>query len=83
MNRGIHLQLWMSIFLLVRLAPILYAAYGIITDAEAAGSASLCDGLIAVRSGQRICGRRIRRWRGKRGPNRSSGEGREFSLTAR
>ena len=34
--------------------------------------------LIAIRPRQPICGRRIRQWRGRCGPNRSSGAGREF-----
>jgi molybdopterin-binding protein len=34
--------------------------------------------LIAVRPRQPICGRRIRQWCGRCGPNRSSGAGREF-----
>ena len=36
-------------------------------------------GFISVPSRQPMCGRRIRRWRGKRGSNRSSGAGRELT----
>ena len=39
---------------------------------------SPASGLIAVRPSQPICDRRIRRWRGRRGSNRSGGAGREF-----
>src|SRR5581483_2132479 len=47
--------------------------------AKKTGSRKL-NGLIAVRPSQPICGRRIRRWRGRRGPNRSSEADRGFRL---
>ena len=54
-----------------------------IDTTDAYGLETRCGGLIAVCPRQPICGRRIRRWRGKRGPNRPSGADREFSLAAR